>query len=141
LPSAVRDPILQAVELLGRNQPTFWSPPRYHALEEPVRGTPTQSTKGRTQKRICSYFDAHNSSQSLPAPQHQDMQRWMDAASGMDSALLGTDPSLFSGALPLPGPAGVTGESFPSGFPPYAMASQFPMCQWVPMGLSSRKIS
>jgi len=37
IPLSVREPIIQAEMLLCQNQPTYWNPPRYHALEEPPR--------------------------------------------------------------------------------------------------------
>lgn len=47
LPSSVREPILEAMELLGASQPTFWNPPRYHALEDPPKGGGASSRRGR----------------------------------------------------------------------------------------------
>lgn len=121
MPASMREPILQAVELLGRSQPTFWSPPRYHALEDP---TPKGSSKGRSRG---------NSIQSLTAsPQgHLDAAaQWSDgSASGMDPSLFGADAFHMRRALPT-----MAGETSPAGCSPYGMASQYPFCQWIPMG-------
>jgi len=129
MPSALREPILQAVELLGRSQPTFWSPPRYHALEEPPRQT--QSSKGRSR-------GGSNALQAALQQQQQDIGRWFEGrsegcSSGMDP-LCGPAGPLLPPALPsVPGGSSESCENSPSGYSPY-MSVQYPLCQWVPMG-------
>jgi len=135
LPSAVRDPILQAVELLGRNQPTFWSPPRYHALEDPPRSNAGSGHKARSRGGSLS---------SLPASKQQDRSMcWSDGSPhnvGMDSTLLGTDLS-HPAALPYCAGGASHGpmvDHSPSGYGAYGMPNPYPMCQWVPMGCESQ---
>lgn len=116
IPNSVRDPILQAVELLGRNQPTFWSPPRYHALEDPPRSIPNGHGKGRKDRGSA---------------QQKELTRWSHGSS--ESALLGTHAPapLMPGALPpLGGDANMLAEA---GYPSFSLPSSY-LCQWVPMG-------
>jgi len=132
LPSSVRDPILQAVELLGRNQPTFWSPPRYHALEDPPGNTAGKGHKGRSRGGSMS---------SLPASKQQDRSMcWSDGSPhnvGMDSTLLGNDMS-HPHALPYCAGGGSHGSMGDHVFSAFGMPAQYPMCQWVPMGCESQ---
>lgn len=114
IPSSVRDPILQAVELLGRSQPTFWSPPRYHALEEPPRSMGSSQGKGRKGRA------------SESSAQQKELARW--AHTSNESTLLGTNAPLMPGALPY---ADAQGEnSYPNSYVPHS----YHLCQWVPMG-------
>jgi len=134
LPSAVREPILQALELLGRSQPTFWSPPRYHAFEEP--NPRSSSGSGHAIKNGRS---RGGSGSSLAMAQQQHgwgaISDCGASNGGMDGALLGTE-ALLPAALPSVhgahghGPVGHHG----AGFSPYDMPPQYPMCQWMPMG-------
>mmetsp|Transcript_35087 Transcript_35087/g.76621 ORF Transcript_35087/g.76621 Transcript_35087/m.76621 type:complete len:620 (-) Transcript_35087:135-1994(-) len=48
-----RDPIPNAEEILRQEQPTFWKPPRYHTLEEPLRGSFVYSSA--KQESFCSF--------------------------------------------------------------------------------------
>lgn len=127
LPSSVRDPILQAVELLGRSQPTFFSPPRYHALEEPPRNsTSSCHSKGRSRG---------GSSSSLSIKQQQDLARWSDGSpmNGSMDASYG-EMQMLPPAMPSIGNGQGAGGHSPQGYSPYGMPAQYPMCQWVPMG-------
>lgn len=133
LPSAVREPILQAVELLGRSQPTFWSPPRYHALEDPPAKGSNSHPKGRSR--------GGSSSNALPT-QQQGLPFYPDGSpsnrtSNMEAAF-STDGQLLPAALPSVHPMNGHGqnavEHSPQGYSPYSAPHQYPFCQWVPMG-------
>mmetsp|Transcript_31025 Transcript_31025/g.56385 ORF Transcript_31025/g.56385 Transcript_31025/m.56385 type:complete len:756 (+) Transcript_31025:95-2362(+) len=132
--NAVREPILEAVELLGQNQPTFWSPPKYHALEDPPKSTAGPS-KNRSRKSSAASiaFSPGNS-------------KWGDAGKLVTESMdaLGPPGELLPAALPA-----IAAESLPTnveplssspheplssqlmGHPAYTQPPQY-MCQWVP---------
>lgn len=129
----VREPILEAVEVLGQNQPTFWSPPKYHALEDPPKSTAGPS-KSRSSRKSSSASAVFSTGQS----------RWEDVSKLSDSLdLLGPPGELLPAALPaIAADSLSTGTEHLSSSPHDPLAShlmghpaytpQQYMCQWVP---------
>lgn len=128
--SQIREPILEAVEVLGQNQPTFWSPPKYHALEDPPKSTAGPS-KSRSRK---------NSSASTTFS--TGASRWSDVSKlgdNVDPSALAPPGDLLPAALPAIA-AGTGVEPLSSapadtlppplmGHPAYAPPQYY---QWVP---------
>eukprot|EP00747_Dinoflagellata_sp_TGD_P024449 gnl/TRDRNA2_/TRDRNA2_130553_c1_seq1.p1 gnl/TRDRNA2_/TRDRNA2_130553_c1~~gnl/TRDRNA2_/TRDRNA2_130553_c1_seq1.p1 ORF type:complete len:690 (+),score=95.12 gnl/TRDRNA2_/TRDRNA2_130553_c1_seq1:82-2151(+) len=67
---SLREEIPNAIIFLDRNQPTYWNPPRYHALEDPTRFG-SSSSKGGKAARIQRGFNYSDK------PQHGKGSTWM----------------------------------------------------------------
>jgi hypothetical protein len=69
----LRDPIPGVAETLEKHQPSYWNPPRYHALEEPPRGISFGFGfgPGKGDGRSCGRIEPQA---RLPAPQTKRRQ-------------------------------------------------------------------
>jgi hypothetical protein len=146
-----RDPIPGVAALLEKHQPSYWNPPRYHALEDPPRGISFGfgfgPGKGRPQGgkggQLCSPFPTQggkgqqmyltnkrkNNRRGMRYPgMHKDIAAAQDPTAGM--GMIAGDESPHLG-LNLPNAAPQDGDS------PYSLQNmQFaqppPQVYWMP---------